>query len=139
MTVQWNDTEFLRKVETSLWAKVEAVAEKVRFDGNALILEPPKSGRIYHRKGRPPHQASAPFEAPANDTGALIASSRVLLDKSTLTATANWPLDYAYYLAFGTRFMSARPFPQMALSQNADLLYGLDLSGTVSGGVNETA
>lgn len=36
-----------------------------------LIISPPATGRIYRRPGGRLHQASAPGEAPANDTGEL--------------------------------------------------------------------
>lgn len=40
------------------------------------VRSPPKTGKIYKR-GSVTHQASAPGEAPATDTGALISSIRV--------------------------------------------------------------
>lgn len=50
-------------------ALTEIGKENVRHTQN-LIKAPPKTGRIYRRKGRV-HRASAPFEPPAEDRGKL--------------------------------------------------------------------
>lgn len=79
------------------------------------IIDPPKTGRIYpskHRKGAL-HQASAPGEFPAADSGRLHQSI-------THAMTANGPENYraevaanaphATFLEFGTSNMAPRPF-----------------------------
>ena len=54
------------------------------------------------------HQASAPGDAPATDTGTLV-SSVYFEQTNKLTATIGSRLAYAYYLEFGTRKIAARP------------------------------
>lgn len=77
----------------------------------------PKSGRFYNH-GFGPHKASAPFEYPATESGALEASIRVDVRREgrnkivgTVGAGAGpgrLPL-YAVFLEFGTPKMAPRP------------------------------
>lgn len=130
MTVWWNDNFVEDLEQDAIWPVILDVAEKVLATGNNLILSGPKTGRIYTRKGRT-HQASAPYEAPANDFGQLVASGHVIPDRANLTATVEWSAPYASYLQFGTSRMSERPFATMALTLNAQyLLTGLTASIT---------
>ena len=101
----------------------------VQAEAQRLIMDPPKSGRVYTpefwtdsagrvRAGRPrvPHQASAPGEAPANDTGNL--ASSIILETGDLPTgkiTIEARAKYATYLEFGTARMAARPFLRRAL------------------------
>jgi hypothetical protein len=83
------------------------------------ILSGPKSGRVYttyFRTGnggvfpvgsRPAHQASAPGEYSANDTGALAASIRGTNTLFRMTVSANAP--HAAYQELGTSRMAPRP------------------------------
>lgn len=79
------------------------------------IIDPPKTGRIYksrHRKGAV-HQASAPGEFPAADSGRLHQSitTAVVQDDNTRIAVetaANTP--YARALEYGSDIMEPRPF-----------------------------
>ena len=90
------------------------------------IIDPPKTGRIYkslHRKGAV-HQASAPGEFPAADSGRLHQSitTTVVQDDNTRTAVetaANTP--YAIPLELGTSKMAPRPFmsPSFRLHREA--------------------
>lgn len=63
-----------------------------------------KSGHVYGR-----HQASAPGQAPAIDTG-LLANSQVAEMTGPTTAIAGFAAEYAPHLEFGTVRMAARPF-----------------------------
>lgn len=81
-----------------------------------------KSGHIYGN-----HQASAPGEAPAQDTGNLASHIGYNVDRKELSGEifANTP--YAARLEFGDitpgkngTFIEARPFMQPALEQNSD-------------------
>lgn len=74
------------------------------------------SGRKYGR-----HQASAPGETPAVDTGNLVNSIRSELVESTDTnATANVStgVEYAAWLEFGTSKMKARPYMRRGYDEN---------------------
>ncbi len=74
------------------------------------VLSGAKTGRIYRRYN--PfriHQASAPGQAPASDTGKLAASIEAEVDpiQFTLTLAAG---QHARELEYGTHKMAARPF-----------------------------
>lgn len=96
-----------------------------------LIMTGPKTGAIYTTffftvgaggsrivvpyGNRPPHQASAPGEAPASDTGHLVNNRTVKVDVAALRATLTFHAAYALYLEFGTDRMEPRPFARPAL------------------------
>jgi hypothetical protein len=76
-----------------------------------------RQGRL--RKGRPrvPHQASAPGEPPASDTGRLLASigHRLGTDADGVYGEIFAGTNYAAFLEYGTRDMDPRPFMRPAL------------------------
>ena len=83
------------------------------------IAEPPKTGRIY-RRGKIVHQASAPGEFPAGDTGRLQQSLTSVMaadgpDVFRAETGANAP--YATYLELGTSSMEPRPFLKPAYEE----------------------
>ena len=86
---------------------VNAAALESINDVKKAIQGPPKTGRKYQR-GTVVHQASAPGQAPATDTGFLV-SSIYNEDRGYLTKAIGSRLDYAFYLEFGTRKIAARP------------------------------
>ena len=122
---------------------VVATAIEIERDAKWRIRNGPKTGTTYYRiydeetgftnifagdsegyvaslKGRqnlsPTHQASAPGEAPAWDTGALAGSIR--FDKvGNFTAEVSSKIKYAYWLEFGTLTMAARPFMRPAVEK----------------------
>ena len=77
-----------------------------RHTKNLLVGQ--RSGRIYTYRSVE-HQASAPGEAPAVDTGNLKSSLRVL-EVTDDYASFGTSADYAAHLEFGTRNMAARPY-----------------------------
>lgn len=81
-----------------------------------------KEGRL--RKGGPrvPHQASAPGEPPAADTGQLLNSIHHKLDSDGDGQYAWIGTDLAIgtYLELGTRYMDPRPFLRPSLVAAAD-------------------
>lgn len=99
MTVKWNDTLIL-EIEKAVMRGIVSGAEGVQDEATSLILEGEKTGRIYRRRGVT-HQASAPGESPASDTGALVKSSRIIYNTTALTAQVNWSTDYSARLEFG--------------------------------------
>lgn len=66
-------------------------------------------------KRRIPHQASAPGETPATDTGRLVSSIAIDYADRGLTAMVFAGAAYARYLEEGTPSMAARPFMQRGL------------------------
>lgn len=101
----------------------------VENEAKRLLLIP-GSGRVYDttfyrdkegrlRKGphRVPHQASAPGEPPASDTGHLLASvgHRMGVDEDGVYGEVGSDQNKAEYLELGTRYMEPRPFLRPAL------------------------
>ncbi len=82
------------------------------------ILDGPKTGTLYKRSGGVIHQASAPGQPPANDTGTLLGTVIYEVDERALTASITAGTVYAKFLEFGTRHMAARPFMGPALNNN---------------------
>lgn len=88
------------------------------------IQRGPKTGRVYDtrfwtddqgrlRVGEPrvPHQASAPGQYPASDTGRLASNVRFELPTpSNMTGRVGTNITYGAYLEFGTSRMAARPW-----------------------------
>jgi HK97 gp10 family phage protein len=87
----------------------------VQAEARQLILKGPKTGRIYVRRGRIRHRASAPGQPPASDTGTLVRSIVMDVDATKLTVSVGSNVKYAPYLELGTRRMKARPFLSLAL------------------------
>lgn len=85
----------------------ELAADKMAENMKKSILTGAKSGQQYYSNGKR-HQSSAPGQAPANNTGALVRSIKV--KKNGKEATISIEKDYAIYLEFGTSKMRARPF-----------------------------
>lgn len=75
----------------------------------------PHSGRIYARRGGRLHQASAPGEYPANDTGKLLASMRGRVTQ--IEATIGTNMYYARFLRTGTTKMARRKMSDNALRE----------------------
>jgi len=93
-------------------------------DAKRSVARGPKTGRIY-MKGKNRnirHQASAPGEPPATDTGKLVSS--IVGDAKVVDKQVQGFLEartaYAGYLEFGTRKMAARPFMTPAVMRNRD-------------------
>lgn len=135
--VTWNEEQLtadLRRIVRARLVTIAALFERIW----QRLLRMPKSGRIY-RVGKNPtkadraagrqfrgHQASAPGEAPAIDTGAL---SRSITHEITETG-AGFSLDIgpsaqsgrddiAAHLEFGTSKMAPRPSWRPALEEVA--------------------
>ena len=135
MTVKWNSKKILGRVEEAIARGLFISAEMVRTRAIESILNDPKTGEIYTTlfftigKGegrivipygtRPAHQASAPGEAPASDTGTLVNSITTTIQREQLTATVSVHSIVGKYLEFGTDRMAPRPFMRPALDQSA--------------------
>ena len=89
---------------------VNAAALESVNDVKKAIQGPPKTGLKYKRNrlSSVTHQASAPGQAPATDTGFLV-SSIYNEDRGYLSKAIGSRLEYAFYLEFGTRKIAARP------------------------------
>lgn len=97
-----------------LSALVRKAALDVEAWAKLAVQSPPKTGRVYPRPGGKRHQASAPGEAPATDTGNLVNSIGMRpagKDSYAVFARAK----YALGLEVGTARVAARPFLVPAL------------------------
>lgn len=88
--------------------ELEDIASELQGDIVLKIQQGAKTGRVY-RRGGVVHQASAPGQSPASDTGALMGSIY-----SEQEGRFRWSvgsrLVYALYLEYGTVKMAARPY-----------------------------
>lgn len=104
---------------------VRATAEKIRSDAVRSIQRGPKTGIVYEREGgqnlSETHQASAPGEPPATDTGALVSNSSV--KQEGIQATVAFNQEYASDLEYGTMKILPRPFLQPAVDKNTRFLF----------------
>lgn len=121
MAVEWNQEEVERRIRLGAWRGVLIGAYSVQERGTELLQNPPKSGRIYQRRGVR-HQASAPGEAPASDTGRLAGSSDVLPDQPNLSARVNWSASHARPLELGTQSIEPRPFARRSLAERKEFI-----------------
>lgn len=105
-------------IVTKTRALVRQAGDEVVEGAIGLIKASPRSGRVY-QYGR----ASAPGEAPANQSGRLVASAFVNLDGDAMHVRAGFGVDYSRYLEGGTRHMAPRPFFGAPADKAADAFY----------------
>lgn len=96
---------------------VTSIAAEAQRRVVASIIGGTKSGRIY-RRYKPPriHQASAPFQAPANDLGKLARSYVVVerkINQYAKAATLGSSLVYAAALEYGAPERNLLPRPHL--------------------------
>lgn len=98
--------------------------QKVRADAVKSIQKGAKTGRVYERGSggnlSGTHQASAPGQAPATDTGTL--ASSVKAQSNSKGGTVGSSLNYAFFLEYGTMKMDARPWLRPALEKNQQFI-----------------
>jgi hypothetical protein len=144
--------QFGEKAENEIEKAVVLTALKVHDDVKEAIKSPVKTGHLYYRipgneymtirqgsedgpivavfraSGKQnlslTHRASAPGEAPANDTG-LLFSSIYFKQPSKLTAEIGSRLPYAYWLEYGTKKIKPRPSWVPATQKNIPLFQKL--------------
>lgn len=80
-----------------------------------LILDTPKTGRVYRRRSIE-HQASAPGEPPASDTGRLVQSVTTDYGDGGYAGTVTFRTAYAAALEYGTERMEPRPYARPAVA-----------------------
>lgn len=95
-------TEKLRVLNVTIGAKVHRKAVDSIQRGS-------KTGRIYTRHGIS-HQASAPGESPATNTGRLASSIKMVVDETSTNVAVGTSVSYGKDLEFGTSKMQARPW-----------------------------
>lgn len=119
MSVEWYGDELMARVRAAAMRGVVRGTESVLEEGTSLILDGEKTGRVYRRRGVE-HQASAPGEAPASDTGRLVQSGRTEYQVADLSGTALWSTAYAEALEYGNENLDERPYARPALANRKD-------------------
>jgi hypothetical protein len=117
MTVDWDIQGLINRTEDRAARGNRAIAEWVRGEAVRLIELKPKHGTLYsgapYRINLPDHKASAPGEAPADDTGALKNSGAVQREDG-IDYSVTFGDTVAYYardLEYGDgEKLAARPF-----------------------------
>lgn len=113
-----NDHKMLRQmramspmIRKAIEAAVEGSVKDVEFEAKRMIMHDPKTGtvRVVTKAGRT-HQASAPGEAPATNTGKLVGSITHEIDANKRGGNVIARTAYATHLELGTKNMKARPF-----------------------------
>ena len=121
MAVKWNSAQIVDRVRRGAMRGVMIGIGIVEAHAVGLITAGGKSGRIYTRRGVK-HQASAPGEAPASDTGRLVNSRRITLDSKDIRARLTFATRYALPLEVGTRRVEPRPYARRSLMEkNTDV------------------
>lgn len=121
MSVSFDSAAILEAARRAAMRAIVRGTESVRNEAISLILNAPKTGRVYQRRGVE-HQASAPGEPPASDIGRLVNSIRTSYDVGELVGTVIASTAYAPHLEYGTQKIEPRPFMRPALaSRRADI------------------
>tara|TARA_Y100001937_G_scaffold50340_2_gene70008 strand:+ start:828 stop:1256 length:429 start_codon:yes stop_codon:yes gene_type:complete len=114
------------EAENEIKVRLFSSANLVEAEAKQSIQRGVKTGRVYKRRSII-HQASAPGEPPASDTGFLVSNiTKTAVEKSgtALSIAVESKAKYSKFLEFGTRKMSARPFLQPALEKNRNKIKG---------------
>lgn len=114
MAVKWNRAIW-SNVRNEVRKQIAIETEAVKTEAISLIFDTPKTGRVYTR-GSIVHQASAPGEPFANDTGNAVAHITTRFEDDYLTGIVNAGAEYAAFLELGTAKMAPRPVFRPALA-----------------------
>lgn len=117
--INWNAPEIMARLRVGAMQGVVEGLGIVEGRAVQLIMQGPKSGRIYRRRGVE-HQASAPGEPPASDTGALVNARRIDLNEQDVSGRLVFTSQHALPLERGTRNMAPRPFARRALMESRE-------------------
>jgi HK97 gp10 family phage protein len=121
MNFVWRDEQVIARIRQAAMQGVIEGTELVHSTAVRLIMNGPKTGKVYRRRGVE-HQASAPGEPPASDTGALVQRSGTEYDQANLVGTVTFHSKYAAALEFGTERIEPRPFARPALAMNREAI-----------------
>jgi hypothetical protein len=116
MAVDWHGADIMARVRAGALKGVGEGIGIVEKRAIELILHTAKTGRLYRRRGVV-HQASAPGEPFASDTGATIEARTIEIDAAELRGRLAFRSENASRLEHGTKKMDPRPFARRALSE----------------------
>lgn len=121
MTVTWDVDGTIDNVRSAAFRGVADAVEAIKNNAVNKILSGTKSGLIYRRRGVD-HQASAPGEAPASDTGRLAQSARTELNPQEISGRVIFSTAYAAALEFGREdgSIAARSYARPALAEERE-------------------
>lgn len=119
MSLVWNGELYRERVEQAAMRGVARWLGMLDQRWVDLVVNSSKSGRVYRRRGVS-HQASAPGEPPASDTGSLVASRAQELDPQRLAGRFKIMSRHALPLELGTRNMEPRPHARRALAETRE-------------------
>lgn len=120
--VTFNTEDIIARARVGAMQGVLAATEEVRNEAIRLILDTPKTGKVYKRRSVE-HQASAPGEPPASDTGTLVNRIRTEYSSDGLRGSVIASTLYAPFLEFGTQHMEPRPFMRPALANKREEIF----------------
>ena len=105
------ESDIMSRIEEGTRNGLQALALIAQTNAQQRILRGPKTGRWYGN-----HRASAPGQAPANDTGFLVGSLRINVTQQ-LGVDLRALAPYAIHLEYGTRNMRPRPFLRISAEE----------------------
>lgn len=121
--IKWNSAELIARAQRGAMIGVTRGIGIVEKRAVELVLQTKKSGRKYRRRGII-HQASAPGEPFASDTGTTLAAREIVtfsrVSDRNLIARLIFRGWNAFRLEHGTRRMAPRPFARRALAETRD-------------------
>lgn len=119
MTVKFNRKIWPAVIEAAKDSVAES-AELIKDEVLHLVQDTPKSGAIYIHRGRGgPHQASAPGEPFANETGNALLNTKTYEENGGLKGRIAGEAEYALILETGSSRISPRPVFRPALFNKA--------------------
>lgn len=100
-----------KRTRAEVFAALQRGGQTIADDYARRIIDPPKTGRIYRSKWRKGafHQASAPGQSPAGDSGRLAQSATWQGFEQRMVVEAGSATPYAVPLELGTVNMAPRP------------------------------
>lgn len=104
----------MQAIRAGTIAGLDRGGKAVAAEAVSLITSGAKTGRVYTRDGVK-HQASAPGESPAGDTGDLAGKIGTSIDEGALVETIEFYSAHARPLEYGTAKMAPRPFARVAV------------------------
>lgn len=122
MSFKWNDA-LISKMKSAVSDGVEDATTEVYEEVLRLVQDTPKTGKIYKNRlhKNAVHQASAPNESYANETGNALKNTKTKVVKYTGTVTGAY--EYALALELGTQKMAPRPtIGRALLNKRKDLV-----------------